>query len=97
MVRQKPIGSIETIFSSNYIQNKKNQNKSIEQINPTSISSFVINPVQTSLSYSKKPNELLLQPASCNLTDKISEILHAESVSEISDLDSDIDKILKLE
>lgn len=97
MVRQKPIGSIETIFSSNYIQNKKNQNKSIEQINPTSISSFVINPVQTSLSYSKKPNELLSQPASCNLTDKISEILHAESVSEISDLDSDIDKILKLE
>lgn len=95
MVRQKPIGSVETIFSSNYIQNKKNQNKSIEQINPTSISSFVINPVQTSLSYSKKPNELL--PASYNLTDKISEILHAESVSEISDLDSDIDKILKLE
>lgn len=95
MVRQKPIGSVETIFSSNYIQNKKNQNKSIEQINP-SISSFVINPVQTSLSYSKKPNELL-QPASYNLTHKISEILHAESVSEISDLDSDIDKILKLE
>ncbi|XP_061941460.1 cilium assembly protein DZIP1L isoform X3 [Apis cerana] len=97
MVRQKPIGSVETIFSSKYIQNKKNQNKSIEQINPTSISSFVINPVQTSLSYSKKPNDLLPQSASYNLTDKISEILHAESVSEISDLDSDIDKILKLE
>ncbi|XP_026301210.1 zinc finger protein DZIP1L isoform X2 [Apis mellifera] len=97
MVRQKPIGSVETIFSSKYIQNKKNQNKSIEQITPTSISSFVINPVQTSLSYSKKPNDLLPQPASYNLTDKISEILHAESVSEISDLDSDIDKILKLE
>lgn len=96
MVRQKPIGSVETIFSSKYIQNKKNQNKSIEQINP-SISSFVINPVQTSLSYSKKPNDLLPQSASYNLTDKISEILHAESVSEISDLDSDIDKILKLE
>lgn len=97
MVRQKPIGSVETIFSSKYIQNKKNQNKSIEQINPTSISSFVINPVQTSLSYSKKSNDLLPQSASYNLTDKISEILHAESVSEISDLDSDIDKILKLE
>lgn len=97
MVRQKPIGSVETIFSSKYIQNKKNQNKSIEQINPTSISSFVINPVQTSLSYSKNPNDLLPQSASYNLTDKISEILHAESVSEISDLDSDIDKILKLE
>ncbi|XP_006609158.1 origin recognition complex subunit 1 isoform X2 [Apis dorsata] len=96
MVRQKPIGSVETIFSSKCIQNKKNQNKSIEQINPTSISSFVINPGQMSLAYTKKPNDLS-QPASYNLTDKMSEILHTESVSEISDLDSDIDKILKLE
>ncbi|XP_076759663.1 DAZ interacting zinc finger protein 1 isoform X2 [Xylocopa sonorina] len=99
MVRQKPAGSIETIFSSKYIQNKENQNKNNEQINSTdAINSLLDNqlhiPVQ---SISKKTNNSLPQPAPRNIKDKTSETLYAESISEISDLDSDIDKILKLE
>ena len=100
MVRQKPIGSIETIFSSTYMQskeNKENQNKSNEQINATSISSLLVNPPQASISNSKRTNDSLPQPAPRNSIDKASEILHAESVSEISDLESDIDQILRLE
>ncbi|CAD1474912.1 unnamed protein product, partial [Heterotrigona itama] len=95
MVRQKPIGSIETIFSSTYMQNRENQNKSNEQINATSISSVLVNPLQTSISNTKRTSNSLPQPAPRNFIDKTSEILHAESVSEISDLESDIDQILK--
>ncbi|XP_017793552.1 PREDICTED: centromere protein F [Habropoda laboriosa] len=96
MVRQKPVGSVETIFTSTFVQNKENHNKSNEQLNSTSISSLLESPIHASISNFKKPNDLLPQPAPRNLKDKISETLRAESISEISDLDSDIDKILKL-
>ena len=97
MVRQKPIGSIETIFSSTYMQNKENQNNNNEQVNATSINSLLVNPFQASISNSKRTNDSLPQPAPRNFIDKESEILHAESVSEMSDLESDIDQILRLE
>lgn len=97
MVRQKPIGSIETIFSSTYMQNKENQNNNNEQINATSINSLSVNPFQASISNSKRTNDSLPQPAPRNFIDKGSKILHAESVSEISDLESDIDQILRLQ
>ncbi|CAL7937799.1 unnamed protein product [Xylocopa violacea] len=98
MVRQKPAGSVETIFSSKYIQNKENQNKSNEQINSTDArNSLLDNQLHMSVSVSKKTNDSLPQPAPRNVKDKTSETLYAESISEISDLDSDIDKILKLQ
>lgn len=97
MVRQKPVGSVETIFSSTYMQNKENQIKSNEQINSTSINSLLVNPFQASVTNSKEMNDSLPQPAPRNLRDKMSNTLDAESISEISDLDSDIDQILKLE
>ncbi|CAK9795546.1 Cilium assembly protein DZIP1L [Anthophora plagiata] len=96
MVRQKPVGSVETIFTSKFVQNKENPNKSNEQFNSTSISSLLESPINESISNSIKANDMLPQAAPRNLKDKMSETLHAESISEISDLDSDIDKILKL-
>ncbi|OAD59232.1 Zinc finger protein DZIP1L [Eufriesea mexicana] len=96
MVRQKPVGSVETIFSSKYMQNNENQNNNNEQINSTSIGPLLVSPFQASISNSKKTSDFLPQPAPRNLTNKMSEILHTESISEMSDLDSDIDKILKL-
>lgn len=79
------------------MQNKENQIKSNEQINSTSISSLLVNPFQASVTNSKETNDSLPQPAPRNLRDKTPNTLHAESISEISDLDSDIDQILKLE
>lgn len=93
MVRQKPVGSVETIFSSTYKQGTRNENKDNEKINYTSINSFLESSFRPS--NSKLTNELLLSPH--NVKDKVNETLYAESVSDISDLDSDIDKILKLE
>nr|XP_003699684.2 PREDICTED: centromere protein F [Megachile rotundata] len=93
MVRQKPVGSVETIFSSTFKQSKENREKDIEHISGTSINSFLESSFKTS-------NSKLIDdsgPSSRSVNHKISETLYAESVSDVSDLDSDIDKILKLE
>lgn len=97
MVRQKPVGSVETIFSSKYIQDRENHTSDNKQMNSTSISSLLESPFKALAFNPKVINDSLPQAAPRNLKNKISETLHSESISEISDLDSDIDKILKLE
>ncbi|XP_034193934.2 DAZ interacting zinc finger protein 1 isoform X2 [Osmia lignaria lignaria] len=71
MVRQKPVGSVETIFSSTYKQGTRNENimkneNENENINYTSINSFLESSFRTS--NSKLTNELLLSPH--NVKDK---------------------------
>ncbi|XP_026673990.1 spindle pole body component 110 isoform X2 [Ceratina calcarata] len=95
-VRQRPAGSVETIFTSKYMQNKENQNKMNEEANSTSLSSFLDSQLQVTASNSRKTNDSVPQPAARNLKNKMPEPLRAESISEVSDFDSDIDKILKL-
>ncbi|XP_076242360.1 DAZ interacting zinc finger protein 1 isoform X2 [Calliopsis andreniformis] len=92
MARKKPTGAVETIFSSKRAEDTENQ-----QISTSSISSLLESSLKVPTLNSKVTNSSLPQPAPRNLKDKTSEILHTESISEISDLDSDIDKILKLE
>ena len=98
MVRQKPVGSIETIFSSKYIQNREDRNTNDNQRKTSaSVSSLLESPFEPSTFSSKVTKNQAPQPAPRNLKDKTPESSHTESISEISDLDSDIDKILKLE
>ena len=97
MVRQKPVGSIETIFSSKYMQNREDHNTNNQRKTSTSISSLLESPFKPSAFSSEVTKNQTPQPAPRNLKDKTPESSHTESISEISDLDSDIDKILKLE
>lgn len=97
MVRQKPVGSVETIFSSSYVHNQETQCKNEEGINSGNMNSFLENSIPSSILISKNANDLLPQPAPRTLKDNMYKTSRAESISEISDLDSDIDKILKLE
>lgn len=97
MVRQKPVGSVETIFSSKYIENREDQNTNNQRKTSASISSLLESSFKPSTFSSKVTKNQAPQPAPRNLKDKTPESSRTESISEISDLDSDIDKILKLE
>ncbi|XP_015434785.1 PREDICTED: zinc finger protein Dzip1 [Dufourea novaeangliae] len=96
MVRQKPVGSVQTIFAPKYVQEKQSENNDNQQMSSRSISSLSEGPVKASTLSCKLSNDLSPQAAPRNLKDKISETLHVESISEVSDLESEIDRILKL-
>ncbi|XP_078033157.1 DAZ interacting zinc finger protein 1 isoform X2 [Augochlora pura] len=97
LVRQKPVGSVETIFSSKYMQDTQNQNNDAQQMSiSTSISSIVDSSVKGSIS-NYKLNDLIPRPAPRNSKEKSSSTLYVESVTDISDLDAQINDILKLE
>nr|XP_033341609.1 interaptin [Megalopta genalis] len=97
LVRQKPVGSVETIFSSKYMQDKQNQDNDTQQMSiSSSISSFVDSSIKVSTSGSKL-NDLIPRPAPRNLKEKSSNTLYVESITDISDLDAQINDILKLE
>ncbi|XP_076631719.1 DAZ interacting zinc finger protein 1 [Colletes latitarsis] len=97
MVRQKPVGSVETIFSSKYVQDRENRSYDNQQMRSTSTGFRLESPFKASTFNSKALNDSLPQAAPRNLKNKMPETLHSESISESSDLDSDIDKLLKLE
>ncbi|XP_053975577.1 cilium assembly protein DZIP1 isoform X1 [Hylaeus volcanicus] len=97
MVRRKPVGSIETMFSLKYVQDRENHSNDNQRMSSTNIASLLESPVRTSTFSPKVVNDSLPQAAPRNLKNKIPESSHSDSISEISDLDSDIDKILRLE
>ncbi|XP_076295278.1 DAZ interacting zinc finger protein 1 [Lasioglossum baleicum] len=96
MVRQKPVGSVETIFSSKYIQDKQSPNINTPKMSSTNISSLLESSLKGS-TLNSKLNNSVPRPAPRNSKDKTAEALYMESVSEISDLDAEINDILKLE
>ncbi|XP_076651465.1 DAZ interacting zinc finger protein 1 [Halictus rubicundus] len=96
MVRQRPVGSVETIFSSKYIQDKQSQNNDTPQMSSTSISSLLESSLKGS-TFNSKLTDSVPRPAPRNSKDKTAEALYVESISEISDLDVEISDILKLE
>lgn len=95
MVRQKPVGSVETIFVSKYGQDKQSRHNDSQQIISTNAGYLFESPVKASVYNPKVSNNSAPQPAPRNLKDKTLETLHVESISEISDLDSEINEILK--
>lgn len=97
MARQKPIGSVEAMFPPKHAQDTESHINDNQQLSSTSISSLLESSLKASTFNSKVTNDTLPQPAPRTLRDKTPEILRTESISEISDLDSDLDKILKLE
>nr|XP_031825718.1 zinc finger protein Dzip1 [Nomia melanderi] len=97
MVRHKPVGSVETIFASTYGQDKQSRNNDSQEIISTNAGYLFESPVKASLYNPKLSNDSVPQPAPRNLKDKTLETLHVESISEISDLESEINEILKSE
>ncbi|KAG7200526.1 hypothetical protein KM043_001090 [Ampulex compressa] len=98
MARRQPVGAVETMFLSGYMQEKQKENDDDQQISSSSITSSLLgSPVLETLS-SANSNSAIPQPAPRHLKEKESNALHTKrtlSFTDNSDLESDIDEILK--